>query len=98
MRAYEFKNPIKEMKIVEVVPAINISGGRVGQPMGGAAHAAGHQAGQAATGGAGGNVQPDALFPQVHLIRVGGPDLAGQQGAGMFAQPRRRALQIQRGA
>ena len=56
MRAYEFKNPIKEMKIVEVVPAINISGGRVGQPMGGAAHAAGHQAGQAATGGAGGNV------------------------------------------
>ncbi|SVC05027.1 uncharacterized protein METZ01_LOCUS257881 [marine metagenome] len=50
MRAYEFKNPIKEMKIVEVVPAINTSGGRVGQPMG-AAHRAGHQAGQAATGG-----------------------------------------------
>lgn len=56
MRAYEFKNPIKEMKIVEVVPAINISGGRVGQPMGGAAHQAGHMAGDAATGGAGGNV------------------------------------------
>jgi hypothetical protein len=56
MRAYEFKKPIEEMKIIEVVPAINTSGGRVGQPMGGAAHQAGHMAGDAATGGATGNL------------------------------------------
>ena len=37
MRAYEFKKPIDEAKIVEIVPAIGNAVGRVGQAMGGAA-------------------------------------------------------------
>ena len=37
MRAYEFKQPIDEAKIVEIVPAIAGAVGRVGQAMGGGA-------------------------------------------------------------